>query len=379
MTDLRATLHEVATDFVRREYADVDADTRSELSPMTRDGWGRIAETGWPALLVPEAHGGHGLDLSHLATVTAAFARSGISTPLTVTAAEVPALLLVAGDGERKPHWMSRICDEGAMFTSALWELPAAYDVDNITAEARRVGDGYELTGRKLPVAHALQADGFVVAARLQRSGELALFVVERDVPGTSTTPLETTNDDGTGVLSLEGAWIPEHSRLVASSAEHAIEHAIDVGAVMASVELATSAQRALELTVSYVVEREQFGQPIGAFQAVHHHCADMYRDVEAMRVICGRNLGHRLGDPLPTREVSILKAKTSVTAREVIERAHQLHGGIGFYADYPLERLYRRSLVAQGAYGSSRWHRARLIELLRTDTDHLRRNHRAV
>jgi alkylation response protein AidB-like acyl-CoA dehydrogenase len=100
-----------------------------------------------------------------------------------------------------------------------------------------------------------------------------------------------------------------------------------------------------------------------------------MYLETEGMRVVCDALVDFTLQEPPPSRSVSVAKAKVSASAPRVLELAHQLHGGVGFYTDYPLERLYRRCLAAQGAQGSSAWHRARLVRLLQTRPDQLRRN----
>jgi alkylation response protein AidB-like acyl-CoA dehydrogenase len=376
----KESLHEVATRFVEREMLGArDGGTDQPPVHVTREQWARMVEMGWPGLLIPPSAGGHGRRLGHLAAVISAFARHGLGTPLATVAAEVPALLLAAATAQQQERWLRAIAEEGRLVTTALWELPRPIQFGSVMTTWKEAGEGYELNGSKLPVAHAGLADAFVVLARQESTGQLGLFLVEREAPGVEVATLRTTTDDATGELVLSATRITEAGRLGAGDPAKAVEHALDVGAVLSSADLTISAQRGLELTLDYVRQRSQFGQPIGSFQAVHHHCADMYRDVEAMRVICARLLDTTLDDRLPPRDVSILKAKTSSTARSVLERAHQLHGGVGFYTDYPLERLYRRSLVEQGAYGSSGWHRSRLAALLKERPEELQRNVRAL
>lgn len=371
-----ASLHEVASRFVAREFVETAGggnDTRP--AHVGRAHWDRIVEMGWTSLLVPEEFGGHGLDLAHLAAVCGAFARQGIATPLVTVAAEVPALMLSAGNPVQQETWLRPMCRDGLIVSSALWELPHPHQLGSVTTTWAEQDGGYEVTGSKLPVVSAADADAFVVLARHHLSDEFALFIIRSDAPGVEIAPLRTTTEDPSAELVLRGTRVEEAARLHDGDVLDAVSGAQGVGAVLTGADLTVYAQRGLELTLGYVRERSQFGQPIGAFQAVHHHCADMYGDVEAMRVLCGPMLRAKLGDELPTRAVSILKAKTSVSARQVLERAHQLHGGVGFYTDYPLERLYRRSLVEQGAFGSSSWHRARLIRLLQDNPANLQRS----
>jgi alkylation response protein AidB-like acyl-CoA dehydrogenase len=148
----------------------------------------------------------------------------------------------------------------------------------------------------------------------------------------------------------------------------------LDVAAALKCAELLGIGGRALDLTREVAGMRIQFGQPIGAFQAVQHHIADMYRVTEQTRVLTAQAValldnGQRAG-----REVSLAKIKASEGTIELLNLAQQIHGGVGYYTDYPLETYFRRTMAAQGAYGSARWHRRRLGGLLAADTDGFRR-----
>lgn len=364
-----------ARDYVAREMAASrpSDDVRDDV--FTAHRWRQLVELGWAGLLVPELFGGHAQSLRHLAVVLEAFARRGIHTPLIQSAAEVPVVLLASATPEQSSELFSRMIDDGDVLVSAFWERPFAHELGSVSTTAERFRGGFRLTGEKVPVSHALIADAFIVLARFEGSDSFGLFVVDAMTEGLKVDRLSTTNDDNTGVVQLHGAWIRDGDRLDAGDAVAAVWEANLVGSILTSVELYVLAARSLELTLEYVQQRRQFDRQIGSFQAVHHHCADMYRDVEGMRVACESILNWKPGVQLPAREVSLTKALTSTKARQVLERAHQLHGGVGYYADYPLERLYRRSIASQGAFGSAVWHRARLIETLQRDPKQLRRH----
>lgn len=365
--DLLASLSEVAQRFAGQELVD---DGRHGPRPSFLDGarWAEVSSLGWPALLLPEDVGGFALQLRHLAVVTAAFARHGIGHPLTVVGAEVPTLLQGAANSEQRAQWLEAIARHGQLLTSALWDAGQPFQLSCVNTSWTADGDGYRLDGTKLPVAYATMANAFLVLAREGGTGALALFVVDATAPGLDVAPLPTSTSDPTGEVHLTQVRVPAVSRLASGDIAETVLRAVDVGAVLTTADLTIAALRGLELSLAYVKEREQFGQPIGAFQAVHHHCADMYRDVEMMRILCARLLDAHLTDTLSSRDVSVAKAKASATSLRVLEMAHQLHGGVGFYDDYPLELLYRRSLVLQGDYGSSRWHRSRLTRQLQDD-----------
>lgn len=348
-------------------------------SHVDRDGWREMVALGWPALLLPSGFGGFGLPLRYLAAVVSVFARHGASHPLTIVGAEVPALLLGAGSESQAHRFLSEITEQGRLLVSALWDPGYPFEPSCLETVWRPDGDGYALDGIKSPVPYATLADGFVVLARQPESGELALFVVPAEALGVEVCHLPTTTNGPTGEVRLSGVRVPATDRLNSGGVLGAVHHATDVGAAITSAELTVAALRGLELTVEYVRVRRQFDQEIGAFQAVHHHCADMYRDVEAMRIVSAPPLKRRITDSLSHVDISIAKAQTSIKGRQVLEMAHQLHGGVAFYVDYPLELIYRRSLVLQGEYGSSRWHRARLTRELQSDHHAIQGRHHAI
>lgn len=368
------TLHDAAQRFAEQVLRrQLDGGEGAIRSHVDRDGWSRMVAMGWPSLLLPPEHGGFGLPLRYLAALVSAFARHGASHPLTVLAAEVPALLIGCGSQEQAQEHLASITEQGRLVVSALWDPDHPFEPSAITTSWRRDGGGYVLEGAKSPVPYAVLADAFVILARSVSSGEPALFVVQADTPGLEVTPLPTSTGAPTGFLLLAGVRATEGDRLATGDVQSAVTGAMDIGASITSAELTVAAMRGLELTVEYVKVRKQFDRALGEFQAVHHHCADMYRDVEAMRIVAAPVLQGRITDRPSQRDVSVAKAQTSTKCLAVLEMAHQLHGGVGFYADYPLELIYRRSIVLQGDYGSSRWHRARISRALKED-DHAMR-----
>ncbi|MHB8574398.1 MAG: acyl-CoA dehydrogenase family protein [Dehalococcoidia bacterium] len=130
------------------------------------------------------------------------------------------------------------------------------------------------------------------------------------------------------------------------------------LGAMITAAELAGIGRAALELTLEYAKNRVQFGRPIGSFQAVHHHFADMLRDLTAVRLLTAQ-AASRLDRGLPAqREASMAKAKAAQAIPLLLRTAHQITGGAGFYQDYPLEGYLRRAIDAAALYGTAIEHR---------------------
>jgi alkylation response protein AidB-like acyl-CoA dehydrogenase len=126
-----------------------------------------------------------------------------------------------------------------------------------------------------------------------------------------------------------------------------------EVATALACVQLLAYAQVALDLTVGYVKERMQFGKPLGTFQAVQHHCADMATAVEATRFLTYETVSKVEGSIASATDLAVAKAAASRTAVFVTMQAHQLHGGMGMTEEYPLQFFSRRAKERSLAWGS--------------------------
>jgi alkylation response protein AidB-like acyl-CoA dehydrogenase len=146
------------------------------------------------------------------------------------------------------------------------------------------------------------------------------------------------------------------------------VQAMIQRSAALKAAELTGIGQAALDLTVSYARERIQFGRPIGSFQGVQHHCAEMSRDLTVTRLLARQAAARIESGRDARREVSIAKAKASEVIPALTRTAHQIHGAVGYYRDYPLELSYHRALAAAASYGTAADHRRALARLLRED-----------
>ena len=272
--------------------------------------WQAMDEMGVTSALVPEASGGLGLDERSLVLVLEETGRAGLPHPV-VDSVVVAAPLLAAHD---EPS--------GLVVT--------------------------DLGGPN--VACAGDADRFLL-----RDGD-ALHLVEPD--GVHLTPLDTV--DGAR-RAARVAWQPVDATLLTDDpAELAL--AFDRGAFATAAQLVGLGQRMLDLTVPYVTQREQFGQPVGAFQAVKHHLADALKELAFARPAVHR-AAHSLAVGVGTRarDVSMAKAMASDAARFVGRQALQCHGAIGYTVEADLHLYLKRSWALAGAWGDAAWHRNRV------------------
>ncbi|QJY49372.1 acyl-CoA dehydrogenase family protein [Pseudonocardia broussonetiae] len=325
-----AEQHEYATavdDYLTRAY---DGDRRRAL--LDHGGWdpglaAEAADLGWYALAVPEDRGGLGASLSDLGAVFEQYGRHLVIGPQLENSL-LPALVEgVEADGKGVP---AALVDPGAGDGSG--------DLGTVALTGER------LTGSVGAVRFAAQADRFVVLA-----GE-AVCLVDAVAPGVHVEALDSA-DPATAFARVElDAVVPDRvltgdGRVPALSAW---------ARLLLACELSGLARGALERTVEHVGQREQFGRPIGSFQAVQHIAADMHARSTGLHNLCLAAVADAAG--ASPAELDLLawtaKAHAAEAAVAVCEDAIQLHGGMGFTTESDVSWYYRRALALRGWYG---------------------------
>jgi len=372
----QAMVRETALSFVK------GALTKSKIRDLetTEHGfdagvWREMAQMGWAAAAFPVQYGGAETGWLELALIVEALGQGAISSPLFSTVVEAGFLLLDVGSDHQKDEWLPRIASGEALMTVALMEANGGLRPQDIKARIVCEGNGFRIDGTKAFVRDAGVAGGIVCLTRSgDRAEELTLAIVPPDARGLSMRRMPAAGGEALWEVTfsdvvvnadaivgdVNGAW-PAAARLLLR------------GAALKSAELVGIGQAALDLTLDYAKSRIQFGKPIGSFQGVQHHCADMYRDLEVSRLLSWQG-SCAMGEGLAgEREVAMAKAKTSECIPALTRTAHQIHGAIAYYRDYPLELYYHRALAAQSAYGDAAYHRRVLARLLTTDIDNFR------
>src|SRR2546426_255208 len=232
--------------------------------------WEGLAELGVPGLQVPAAHGGSGLELLEVALAAEELGWCCTPGPF-LACALATAALLASGNAEAAARWLPAIARGRAIVTLALGEEGDEWDAARLTTRAQ----GGTLSGRKPLVPYAAVADAILVAAG-DAEGR-GFWLVEGGGRGLGVTPLRGT-DMPRRVAAVELEAAPA-TKIAAGRA--AIDRARDAGLVLLAADAYGGARRCLDMTVKYALTREQFGQPIGAFQAVKHQLADLAADLD--------------------------------------------------------------------------------------------------
>ena len=259
--------------------------------------------------------------------------------------------------------------------TTAILEASGGLRPQEIRTRITPSGNGFTIDGTKLFVRDAGSAEVIICAGRHRREASRSdTGHVPQDASGLRLRRMRAAGGESLWEATFEGVAVDGDA--VVGEPGGAWPHIARLhlrGAAFKSAELVGLGQASLDLTVSYAKTREQFGGPIGRFQGVHHHCAEMYRDLEVSRLLAWQASASLDEGLAGGREVSMAKAKCSEVVPALTRMAHQIHGAIAYYRDYPLELYYHRAIAAQAAYGDAGYHRRVLSELLSKDPNEFR------
>jgi alkylation response protein AidB-like acyl-CoA dehydrogenase len=360
LNEAQQMLKNSAREFLERECppAYVRAMEEDERG-YTTEMWRKLAEQGWLGLIFPEKHGGVGLGFLDMAILLEEMGRALLPGPFFSTVILGGMAIMDAGSDAQKQEFLPRIAEGQVIVTLALTEPSARWDAAGVQTTATRSGNNYVVNGTKLFVPNAHVSDYLIVAARTgQSEKDVTLFIVPRNARGVKQTLLKTIASDRQSEVVFEGVSVPSSAILgQLNRGWDTIERVMQWGAIGKCAEMLGGGQKVLEMTVDYAKQRVQFGRPIGSFQAIQHHCANMATDVEGSRYITYQ-AAWRLSEGLPAGpEVAMAKAWVSDAYRRVCALGHQCHGAIGFTKEHNMQLYSRRAKAAELAFGDSDYH----------------------
>jgi len=316
--------------------------------------WSGLAELGVPGLVIPAAHGGSGLELLDVALAAEELGRAATPGPF-LACALATAALLESGNAEAQKRWLPPVAAGSAVLTLALAEDGDEWDAARVKTRFR----GGALTGAKTLVPAADVADAILVAA--QDDHGPGLWLVERGAPGVEVTRLAGTDmTRRVSNVALDGA---PATRIAAGRT--AVDRARDAGCVLIAADAWGGARRCLDMTVEYALTREQFGQPIGAFQAVKHQLADLAAEIDPALSLWwyAAHAFDRIKDR-SERHAAIAKAHLTDIYDRTTRMCTELHGGIGFTWEFDLHLWFRRAVFDRAFLGTASSHRRRAADL---------------
>lgn len=341
-TDEQKRIRETAEEFIESEGGIELARRRMDGEEAVVDElWDELADLDYTAITVPLEHGGFGEGMVYLAALLEIAGQYALPGPLPETAAvAVPLIDELGSDAQRETH-LEAIAEGDAKFSFAVYddggeELPGAIELD-----AEATGDGYTLSGTKTLVPYGGEVDSVIVAARTGDGDgyeDVSLFVVDVDDPAVSTDQQESLDRTRPMYeLTLDGLEVGDDALLgPEGGAGDALQTAMDRFTVASTAMLVGAADRAVDLSAEHGKEREQYGQPIGKFQAVKHRIAEMWIDMQSARSLV-YYAAWAVANDEPDADLSVARVKTFAGDRlhRVFGDGMKNHGGMGFTWDH--------------------------------------------
>jgi alkylation response protein AidB-like acyl-CoA dehydrogenase len=362
-SDVQEQLRREARSFLAKECP-----TTRVREVMETDGahdealWAKLAENGWTALGIPEEYGGFGSFLD-LVVVLEEAGRFLLPGPFFSTMGLAVPALLEAGTEAQKKEALAAIAGGRAKATLALTEPSGRWDADGIALEATQSRDNWTLQGVKLFVADAGVADYIVVAARTRGTGEegISLFLIKGRPSGLSVKPMKTLDRTRHWYeVQLDGVTLgPDAVMGQPGQAWAALRRALEWGEAALCAEMVGGASTVLERSVDYAKTRQQFGKPIGVYQAVSHKLSDMLLETESARSAT-YYAAWTVDADAPDRSAacSIAKAYVSDAYRRAAGNGIQVHGGIGFTWEHDMHLFFKRAKSSEVTLGDATYHR---------------------
>lgn len=316
--------------------------------------WQGLVDLGIGGLIIPAEHGGSGLELLDLALAAEELGYAAAPGPFLGTSMATVALLHAA-DAAQRSQWLPRIASGNAVATVAFGEADSEWDPARYGV---RVSKG-RITGTKPLVPNARVADAIVVAAVTEEG--LDLFLVERGAPGLAINPLKVVDM----TRHVDRVSFSDTPVVKLGGGRAAIQRTLDAGCVLIAADAYGGSRRCLDMSTQYALQREQFGQVIGAFQAVKHQLANLATELEPSMSLywyAAHAFDHI--QEQSERHAAMAKAHLSDLYDRVTRDATELHGGIGFTWEFDLHLWFRRAVFDRSFLGDALFHRNRAADL---------------
>ena len=331
--------------------------------------WATLAELGLTALPVPEEQGGFAGDAVDMFVVMQELGRGLVAEPYFATVLGAEFLRLGGSHGDL----LEAVATGELKLACALGERQSRHDMRDIATRAERMdtsgAEGWRLSGEKKVVLYGAQAGVLIVSARSEGAqrdeGGITLFAVPAGAPGVRVLGYRMLDGQRGADVHLDGVQVGPDAVIGRPGAGWEIlEAALDYGAGLLCAEAVGAMDALFAATLEYLKTRQQFGVPIGKFQALQHRMADMYIHLEQARSmallaavrLAGNDAGER------RRAVSAAKYRVGQAARFVGQQAVQLHGGMGVTDELPAAHYFKRLSTIELTLGDADHHLARFI-----------------
>jgi alkylation response protein AidB-like acyl-CoA dehydrogenase len=354
-TDDQEILRESVRSFLAKECPPEVVRNVVETGEPAAALWASMIGLDWPALNVPEEHGGIGLSFVEIAVVAEELGRAIAPGPLLATATQFVPVVREVGTPEQRQRLLTGVAAGTVTGALALADHPRVWDLDHITTEATPVDGGWKLQGTKYGVLADAATDELAVVAKV--GDGLGAFVVSTtDANLAPVHSLDASRPIST--LTLDGVVVPADRALgdPGSAASAAgLCRAVQEATVAMALETVGTSDALFQLVLAYVKDRQQFGVPIGSFQAVKHKMSDMYVSIARSRSLCYYAVAAIDEDaPVRASAVAMAKAASDDAQQLVCQHSLQSFGGIGFTWEHDAHLYIKRAKTTGVLLGGS-------------------------
>lgn len=331
---------------------------------FSRELWKEMAELGWLGLQIPHEYDGLGLGFFDLCILLEESGRELMPEPFVSTLLLGAQALLMGGTETQKEALLPEIA-AGEKLVSVAYEEPGSRDFRRIRTAARASGNGYEISGEKAQVLDGHLADAILVSAATG-DGAQTLFLVDPKAKGVTTTRQFRVDGHSSAIVRFEGVSVVRDA-IVGELGRGAalLQSVFDRAAIGLAAHMLGASEQAFADTLAYLKEREQFGVPIGSFQALQHRAVALYTEIALLRsvVLAAARVIDEQPEEVP-RFASLAKALASETFLHVAKEAIQMHGGIGVTDEHDIGLYIKRAQATYMTFGEPSQHRRRWAEL---------------
>jgi alkylation response protein AidB-like acyl-CoA dehydrogenase len=300
--------------------------------------WRDLAAADLLGIALPENVGGSGHGFVELALILAEVGWSVAPVPVYATLLLGADTLARYGDDVQRQRYLPDVVAGARLLTAGLTE-PGRSDPSMPATMAHRDGGSWRIDGAKEMVPAAQLCHTMLVPAQ-NDSGDTGVFILDLDAPGVEVQPVATTHGEPYADVLFDSAMVSDDNRIPGNGMDVVESMYARALAGLCAVQLGVT-ERALRMAAAYTTEREQFGRPIGSFQAVQQRMADAFIDVEAIRWTMWQAAWTLDQGRPPGREAGIAKFWAAEAGARVAATAQQVHGGIGIDTTYPLFRYF--------------------------------------
>jgi alkylation response protein AidB-like acyl-CoA dehydrogenase len=344
---------------VCEQYANLDVVRAMEDDAVGYpvDLWAQLAELGILGMTIPEEHGGSGMTMQEGVVVYEELGRALAPLPHLVSAVVSAGAILTGGSAEQIAEWVPKLASGEAIFTPAWTEPDNGFGPKGVQVEAVADGDGFTITGTKQHVYFASSAQRLIVLARTgAEPTAIDLFLVDPAADGVTLTQKMSISSDTQYRVDFAGVKVSAADRIGPAGSGWATWQTVMNDAMILQAAYANGGnEHALDITVQYSKDREQFDKPLGAFQALSHDMADAKTALDGSKVLNYEAAwAHSLGRPV-TKLAAMSKLFACNSYRDTTAMAQQIFGGVGFTLEYEIQLYFRRAKQQQITWNDTR------------------------